>query len=161
MAPPEREFFPGADFGLRTIGATRYGLAICKDMHFAEMGLAYGTRQAAAMLVPAWDFDVDAEYEARLSALRGVENGYAMVRGAREGLLSVTDGMGRVVAETRSARLPGATLLARVPAPVPASTLYGRTGDLFGWLCTGAALLLLLAVCVPTPDWLQVRRRAA
>jgi len=151
MAPPEREFAPGSSYDLRDIGGTRYGLAICKDMHFAAMGRAYGTRQAGAMLVPAWDFGIDAWYAARLSALRGVESGFAMVRASREGLLTVTDAYGRIIAETPSAELPGAMLLAALPAAAPLPTLYGRIGDLFGWLCTGAALLMLLQPWVWRP----------
>ena len=146
MAPPEREFAPGSGYDLRDIGGARYGLAICKDMHFAAMGRAYGTRQAGVMLVPAWDFGIDAWYAARLSALRGVESGFAMVRAAREGLLTVSDAHGRILAEAPSAGLPGTTLLATVPATAPLPTLYSRIGDLFGWLCTGAALLMLLSL---------------
>lgn len=144
MAPPERDYATGAAFDVRTIDGTRFGLAICKDMHFAAMGRAYGARAAAAMLVPAWDFGLDAEYAARLSALRGVESGFAMVRASREGLLTVTDAVGRIVAETPSATLPGATLLAHLPAAPPVATWYARTGDIVGWLCLGAGLLLLV-----------------
>lgn len=147
MAPPEREFLPGSAYGVRAIGGTAYGLAICKDMHFAAMGRAYGERQAQAMLVPAWDFNLDARYAARMSALRGVESGFAMVRAARDGLLTVTDAYGRVVAAERSAPLPGAMLLAEVPA-ARVTTLYARAGDWFGWLCTGAALLMVLKVLI-------------
>ena len=151
MAPPERDFSPGADFAVRNIDGTRYGLAICKDMHFAGMGRAYGQRGAQAMLVPAWDFGLDGVYAARQSAMRGIESGFAMVRASREGLLTVTDAYGRIVAETPSAKLPGATLLARVPAAhVP--TPYSRHGDWFAWLCTAAALPLL---------WIAVRHRHA
>ena len=46
--------------------------------------------------------------------------------------------------ENASAPMPGTTLLGRVPAPLPGATLYARTGDLFGWLCTAAALVLVL-----------------
>jgi apolipoprotein N-acyltransferase len=152
MAPPERDFTPGIALDLRTVGGTRYGLAICKDMHFAAMGRAYGQKQAQAMLVPAWDFGEDSVYAARLSALRGVESGFAMVRAAREGLLTVTDAYGRIVAETRSAPLPGAVLLAHLPVQAPLQTLYQRTGDLFGWLCTGAALLMLALGWRRTPE---------
>lgn len=151
LAPPEREFLPGAAYDVRAIGGTRYGLAVCKDMHFASMGRAYGQRQVQAMLVPAWDFNADGRYAARLSALRGVESGFAMVRAAREGLLTVTDAYGRVIAETPSAGLPGATLLARVPAQHIA-TPYARWGDWFGWLATAGAALLLA--------WPAVTRRA-
>ncbi|UQA60452.1 nitrilase-related carbon-nitrogen hydrolase [Polyangium aurulentum] len=148
LAPPERDYLPGAAYPVREIAGTPYGLAICKDMHFAAMGRAYGQRQAQAILVPAWDFNADARYAARLSALRGVESGYAMVRSARDGLLTVTDAYGRVVAETRSAPLPGATLLSAVPA-ARLDTFYARTGDWFGWLATGAAALLLALPAIP------------
>lgn len=144
MAPPERDYAVGSAFDVRTIDGTRFGLAICKDMHFAAMGRAYGARAAVAMLVPAWDFGLDAEYAARLSALRGVESGFAMVRASREGLLTVTDAVGRIVAETPSATLPGATLLAHLPAAAPIATWYARSGDVIGWLCLGAGLLMLV-----------------
>jgi apolipoprotein N-acyltransferase len=144
LAPPERDFAPGAGFSVQAIGRTRYGLAICKDVHFAEIGRAYASRGAQALLVPAWDFGEDGEYAARLSAVRGVESGVSMLRAAREGLLTISDAYGRVVQETASAPLPGVTLLGRVPAPAQSVTPYSRTGDLFGWLCTAAALALML-----------------
>jgi apolipoprotein N-acyltransferase len=144
LAPPERDFAAGTGFNVQTIAGTRYGLAICKDVHFAGMGRAYADLGAEALLVPAWDFGEDGEYAARLSAVRGVESGAAMVRASREGLLTITDAYGRVVLETASAPMPGVTLLGRVPAPLPGATPYARTGDLFGWLCTAAALALAL-----------------
>jgi apolipoprotein N-acyltransferase len=94
--------------------------------------------------VPAWDFGEDGEYAARLSSVRSVETGMPMLRAAREGLLTISDAYGRVVAEKASAPLPGATLLGRVPAAAPGTTLYSRIGDLFGWLCTAVALVLML-----------------
>jgi apolipoprotein N-acyltransferase len=144
LAPPERDFAAGAAFDVQAIGGTRYGLAICKDAHFAEMGRAYAGLGAQALLVPAWDFGEDGEYAARLSAVRGVESGVAMVRASREGLLTISDAYGRVVLEKASAPLPGATLLGRVPSAAPSTTLYSRTGDFFGWLCTAAAAALVL-----------------
>jgi apolipoprotein N-acyltransferase len=144
LAPPERDFAAGSRFEVQAMAGTRYGLAICKDVHFAGMGRAYAGLGAQALLVPAWDFGEDGEYAARLSAVRSVETGLPMLRAAREGLLTVSDAYGRVVLETASAPLPGATLLGRMPEPLPFATLYSRTGDVFGWLCTAAALLLIL-----------------
>ena len=144
LAPPERGYAAGDAFAVQAIAGVRYGLAICKDVHFAEMGRAYARLGAQALLVPAWDFGEDAEYAARLSAVRGVESGVAMVRAAREGLLTISDPYGRVLQEQASAALPGVTMLGRVPAAAPAPTLYSRSGDLFGWLCTAAALPMLL-----------------
>jgi apolipoprotein N-acyltransferase len=142
MAPPEREFVAGSAFDVQAMAGSRYGLAICKDMHFAEMGRAYAGLGAQALLVPAWDFGEDGDYAARLSAVRGIETGMGMLRASREGLLTISDAYGRVLASTPSAGLPGATLLGRMPAALPGATLYTRTGDLFGWLCTASALLL-------------------
>jgi apolipoprotein N-acyltransferase len=144
LAPPERDYAAGAGFEVRAIDGTRYGLAICKDAHFAEMGRSYAGLGAQALLVPAWDFGEDGEYAARLSAVRSVETGMPMLRAAREGLLTISDAYGRVVVEKASAPLPGVTLLGRVPAPLSSPTLYSRTGDVFGWLCTAMAVLMLV-----------------
>jgi apolipoprotein N-acyltransferase len=144
LAPPERDYAAGDGFKVQAIDGTRYGLAICKDVHFAEMGRSYAGLGAQALLVPAWDFGEDGEYAARLSAVRGVESGIGMVRAAREGLLTISDAYGRVVAEKASAPLPGVTLLGRVPEAAPGGTFYARTGDLFGWVCTAAAIAMML-----------------
>jgi apolipoprotein N-acyltransferase len=151
LAPPERAYVAGSRFDTARIDGESYGLAICKDMHFAREGRAYGGMDVQAMLVPAWDFGEDGTYAARQSAVRGVESGFAMIRAAREGLLTVTDAYGRIVAETASARLPGATLLARAPAGAHVDTWYARGGDAFGWLCTAAALLLAVRGRISLP----------
>jgi apolipoprotein N-acyltransferase len=148
MAPPEREFVRGHVPALHDVEGARLGLAICKDMHFADVGRGYAQQAVQAMAVPAWDFTLDGVYAARLSALRGIEGGYAMARASRDGLLTVTDAYGRIIAETATAAFPGATLLSRLPAAQPTPTLYARIGDAFGWLA--------LALCVPMLVW---RRR--
>jgi apolipoprotein N-acyltransferase len=143
MAPPEREYAVGSGYDVREISGSAYGLAICKDMHFASLGRAYGERRAAAMLVPAWDFYYDRWLAARMTLTRGVENGYSVIRTSRDGLLTVSDAYGRVVAERDSAGLPGATMLVRATVSEPVSTLYTRIGDLFGWPTVVAAALLM------------------
>jgi apolipoprotein N-acyltransferase len=129
---------------VQTIGGYDYGLAICKDMHFAALGREYGQRHAAVMLVPAWDFDyLDGWMEARTTVVRGIENGYSVVRASREGLLTASDAYGRILAESPSSSLPGRTLLAKVVVTNPVPTLYTRIGNLLGWLCVAAAIVLL------------------
>jgi len=147
MAPPERRdgYIPGTGYNVATIDRHGYGLAICKDMHFAALGRAYGVRHAAVMLVPAWDFNyLDDWLEARTTVFRGVENGYSIVRTSREGLLTVSDPYGRVIAERRSSTMPGSTLLVKATVADPLPTLYTQLGDLFGWLCVVAAASFLL-----------------
>ena len=145
MAPPEREFLAGDQYPVNDIGGVRYGVAICKDMHFARLGREFGQRHARVMLVPAWDFDRDAIMAANMTKLRGVENGFMVVRSSRDGLLSITDAYGRVLAVNRSESLPGATLFATVAVGAPLTTVYTRIGDSFGWACVLAAIALLLA----------------
>jgi apolipoprotein N-acyltransferase len=147
LAPPERRdrFSSGTDYAVHTVAGRSYGLAICKDMHFAALGRAYGQRHASVMLVPAFDFDyLDAWMEARTTVVRGIENGYAVVRSSREGFLTVSDAYGRILAERPSSAMPGSSLLATAIVANPLPTLYTRIGNFFGWLCVVAAAILLL-----------------
>jgi len=54
------------------------------------------------LAVPAWDFVVDGRLHFRMALARGIENGFAMVRAAEQGLLTVTDGYGRTIASKTS-----------------------------------------------------------
>jgi len=152
MAPPERRdhYATGNGYTVATIAGARYGLAVCKDMHFSALGRAYGRRNASVMLVPAWDFAyLDGWLEERTTAFRGVENGYSIVRASREGLLSASDPYGRVLAETTSSVMPGRSLLVKVVVAPPVPTLYTRIGNLFGWLCVIAAPAFIVLSWMP------------
>lgn len=143
LAPPERDFLAASAYAVQPVAGQAMGLAICKDMHFAPLGQAYGAAGAQAMLVPAWDFQFDAWMGARMTVVRGVENGYAVLRAAREGVLTVSDAYGRVLAERASSSMPGSTLLAPLPAHPSVSTWAGWLGPLFGWLCVALGVILL------------------
>jgi len=155
MAPPERRdhYACGSSYTVYPISGLRYGLAVCKDMHFAALGREYGRRSASVMLVPAWDFAyLDGWMEERTTAFRGIENGYSIVRASREGLLSASDPYGRVLAETASGVMPGRSLLVKVAVAPPVHTLYTRIGNLFGWLCVVAAAAFLVL------GWMTLKR---
>jgi apolipoprotein N-acyltransferase len=145
MAPPEREFVAGHEYPVNDIDGVRFGVAICKDLHFARLGREFGQRAARVMLVPAWDFDRDADMAANMTKMRGIESGFMVVRSSRDGLLSITDAWGRVLAVNRSNTIPGATLFATVEVSPPVTTIYTRIGDSLGWLCVLAAAALILA----------------
>jgi apolipoprotein N-acyltransferase len=151
MAPPEREFVAGSEFPVNQIEGATYGVAICKDMHFGSLGRGFGKREAAVMLVPAWDFHDDAWMAASMTKMRGVENGYAVVRSSRDGLLSVSDAYGRMLAVAQSSSLPGTSLFAKLPVGPRVSTIYTRIGDALGWLCVAGLLVLI--------PWSVIRRR--
>ncbi|MBK6705078.1 MAG: hypothetical protein IPG56_15835 [Caulobacteraceae bacterium] len=145
----ESEFQPGtADLKFEN-GGVLYGVAICKDMDFPD--LARGYAGVDVMIVPAWDFDVDAWLHSRMAVLRGVENGYSIIRSARNGVLTVSDGYGRVTSQAPSG--PQTAYNVTAPATGLGATLYSRTGDVFGW-----TMLALAGVLIGWTIW--ARRRA-
>ncbi len=83
----------------------RWGLQICKDMDFPQLSRGYAAEGADLLLVPAWDFNLDRWLHARMAVLRAVENGFALARSARNGLLTLSDNRGRIIAEATT--VPG------------------------------------------------------
>lgn len=140
----EGDLTPGTEDMARTVGGTSYGLAICRDLIFEDLGRRYGRLGVSALLVPAWDFYRDAWMASEIAAMRGVENGYSVVRAGRESYLQASDRFGRVVVRQRSAFWPGAGVVADVPLGPPAPTIYTRAGNSFGWVCVGLAALTFL-----------------
>jgi apolipoprotein N-acyltransferase len=93
------------------------------------------------MLSPAWDFVSDGEYHARMAVLRGIEQGFSVIRTANQGRLTVSDPYGRIVAEALSSQEAVTTLL--VAAPVGnVQTVYRTLGDTFAWACVVLVTLL-------------------
>jgi apolipoprotein N-acyltransferase len=134
-----------------TIGTTRvvlphpqqkWGVAICKDMDFTSPSRLYGKDDAGLMLVPAWDFVVDATWHGHIALMRGVEDGFSIARAAKKGFLTVSDDRGRILGEVSSSSAPFATLLVSVPAQHE-WTVYQWLGDWFAW-----AAIAILAIVV-------------
>jgi apolipoprotein N-acyltransferase len=120
----------------------RWGLQICKDMDFPRLSREYGAESANLLLVPAWDFNLDRWLHARMAVMRAVENGFALARSARNGLLTLTDNRGRILAE--AATVPGrfVSITGKVSV-MREETFYTRTGDWFAWLCVAMFVSLL------------------
>ena len=116
-------------------------------MDYPNPARYYGQQQVGLVLVPAWDqgLDVDADWHGHLSLVRGVEDGFNMVRNAKNGFLTVSDDRGRILAEQPTHR-DGAmiTMLSTVPVHHVA-TFYERWGDWFAWLSLAALAGLLAA----------------
>jgi apolipoprotein N-acyltransferase len=120
----------------------RWGLQICKDMDFPRLSREYAIDGANLLLVPAWDFNLDGWLHARMAVLRAVENGFALARSARNGLLTLSDSRGRIVAE--KATVPGRFVSMTGKVNVSREeTFYTRTGDWFAWLCVAMFVSLL------------------
>ncbi|HEY4281593.1 MAG TPA: nitrilase-related carbon-nitrogen hydrolase [Chthoniobacterales bacterium] len=120
----------------------RWGLQICKDMDFPQLSREYGKEGANLLLVPAWDFGLDRELHSRMAVLRAVENGFALARSARNGLLTLSDNRGRILAEKATLPDQFVSLTGKLPVTTD-QTFYSRTGDWFAWAC-GVTLGILL-----------------
>jgi apolipoprotein N-acyltransferase len=117
-------------------------LAICKDLDFPATIRSDAQKDVRLMLVPAADFESDGWTHARMSIMRGVENGFAIVRAARNGLVTISDDRGRVIARGNT----NPTSITHVIANVPlgrGDTHYRRFGDYFARACVALAIVLL------------------
>lgn len=145
----KRYLLPGAEAGFAT-GTTRafvpgyahhVAVAICADLGHPDLGRDNARAGARLMAVPALDFDVDAWSQSRVQYLRGVENGFSVVRASRRGDLTLVDGNGRVLRETRADTPHSQTTVAGADLPLgDGPTIYTRYGDWFAWLCAGATI---------------------
>jgi apolipoprotein N-acyltransferase len=156
LPPFESHYTPGKSLTLfqahgSAIGQP-WGVAICKDFDFTEPARDYGRAGVGLMLAPAWDFRVDGFWHGHIAVMRAVEDGFSLVRAARNGLLTVADDRGRIIAETASNTSPFATLIATVHVGHD-KTLFLLLGDWFG---EGAIALLVAVVAVAV--WLPSRR---
>ena len=129
--------------GPRTL-ANGTGLEICKDMDFQAMIRTDAVAtQPELLAVPAWDFDKDDWSHGRVAIMRSVENGVPMARNARDGLLTLNDRYGRIVAKARTVG-PFTTLIGDLPLDGRGgNTLYDQIGDVFGWLCLALGIGLV------------------
>jgi apolipoprotein N-acyltransferase len=133
-------FKPGNRIAVFQQEDIKQGVAICKDLDFQQFMNQYGKKKIAVLYVPAWDFVRDGWLHSRMAILRSVEGGYAMVRNAREGRLSISDYRGKVLYESNSENKKTTTLTGEVPVEIH-STIYSKTGDWF------SVLILIAAGC--------------
>lgn len=131
-------------------------VAICKDLDFPATIRGDSQKNIRLMIVPAADFETDAWLHARMSIIRGVENGFAIVRAARNGLVTISDDRGRVIARSKT----NPTRITHVIADVSlgtGDTLYRRIGDTFAWACVALSFTVLILLYrfrtqPPTPE---------
>ncbi len=144
----KRYFVPGIETGyyrgevplMFHLDRSIAGVEICKDMDFPTWSRQYGEHNVNVLFVPAWDFTIDGRLHSRMAIMRGVENGFSIVRCAQQGLLTISDYRGRIIAEKSSSGAPEVMLL-DVVHPGPGKTFYAAFGDWFAWL---NILILLL-----------------
>jgi apolipoprotein N-acyltransferase len=136
-------FVQGKQISVFHLNNISSGVAICKDMDYSDFIRKYDENKTRVMYVPAWDFIKDGWLHSRMAILRGVENGYSIVRTARQGQLTISDHKGRVLYETSSTNDKTAMLVGKFQL-AETKTIYSRFGDWFGYLIVIAAIILIL-----------------
>jgi apolipoprotein N-acyltransferase len=137
-------FVSGKEIAAFKLEKISTGVAICKDLDYQNFMRKYGEGGAQILFVPAWDFIKDAWLHSRMAILRGVENGYAIARAARQGQLTISDYRGKVLYEASTANNNAAYLVGRVPLRTT-NTIYSKFGDWFGFVVVIASLYLVVA----------------
>ncbi|WP_288425226.1 nitrilase-related carbon-nitrogen hydrolase [uncultured Spirosoma sp.] len=140
----ESQFSAGRQTGLFPIDTLQAGVAICKDLDFPGTIRDYGQARTAVLFVPANDFRIDDWLHARMAILRGVENGFSVVRAARHGRLTISDSRGRVLYEAKTTIGNQAQLIGTVPLSAK-TTLFAYAGNWFGLLNLVVAFFIVLS----------------
>ena len=138
LLPSEAAYTPGVAPGIVGGGTA---MAICKDLDFPETIRRDARAGLRLMAVPAWDFGADGWLHGRMAIMRGVENGFAVVRAANGGLLTASDAQGRLIARKVVGPDHMDWILADLPLG-PGPTLYTRIGDIFPWATLALTFLL-------------------
>lgn len=145
---------PGTEISVLPEPEGTIGIEICRDMDYPELARRYAARGVGLVLVPAWEFGGDEVWHGHMALMRAVEDGFTLARTAKQGLLTVSDDRGRIIAESSTSPLREfTTLLATVPVRHD-PTLYERWGDWFAWLDLALSAALLLS-------FLQKKNKAA
>ncbi len=148
-------WYPTGSDGILKTEATPYGrlgAAICFDMDFPSFIHRLGTESADIVLVPAFDREPIRPYHTEVGLLRGIENGFSVVRQTNEGTSMAIDGAGRPIARQEFFETNDRLMLADVPTR-RAGTLYAPLGERFAYAGIGLAIALVV--------WGIVRRRPA
>jgi apolipoprotein N-acyltransferase len=121
----------------------RLSTAICFDMDFPGFIHQAAKQDVDIMLVPAFDWEQIKSFHTQVGLLRGVENGFSVVRQTNTGASMAVDYLGRVLAYQDFFTTPNRVMIADVPTQ-GVETVYGALGDWFAY----AAMLFAAGVSV-------------
>ncbi len=119
--------------------------AICYDFDFPALGREHGENGAGLVAVPSSDWRGIDIVHAGMASVRGIENGYSVVRPARWATSMAFDAYG--VARARGSWFEGQRLLIASVPVAKIDTVYGHLGDfvpLASGLVVALGLLLLI-----------------
>lgn len=143
----ERHMIRGSS--LDTIDAKklgRWGIAICKDVHFFSPLMPYSKQGINILFSPALNVDIDGWLHGRVAVMQGIAGNFVVARAAQQGLLSFSDSRGRVLDVASTTGKTEDTLLFRKITTGRGQSLYSQFGDWFAWLCIVALGILVIVI---------------
>jgi apolipoprotein N-acyltransferase len=123
----------------------KLGVMICQDDNFTDVARAYGRAGTQIMAVPTNDWRQVKDHHFENSLFRAVENRYAIVRAASNGISALISPRGRVLARVDHFEKGPTVIAARLPVMSPSATLYSLAGD---WPAALSAALLVVGFVV-------------
>jgi apolipoprotein N-acyltransferase len=148
-----KSWYPTDSDGILHAIDTPYGrlaTAICFDMDFPSFIHQAARQDVDIMLVPAFDWEQIKSFHTQVGLLRGIENGFSVVRQTNEGASMAVDYLGRVLAYQDFFTTPNRVMIVDVPTQ-GVETVYGALGDWFAY----AAMLFVAGTSV----WAIIRRK--
>jgi apolipoprotein N-acyltransferase len=136
-------WYPSKSDGIVPVIDTPFGkisTAICFDMDYPA--LINQAHNADIMLVPAYDTRKIDDFHTRVAFLRGIENGFSVIRHSNSGSSISADYYGNTLTYQNYFRTDERLMISDVPAK-GVKTLYGTTGELFLWLVFAAVPFML------------------
>jgi len=125
--------------------------AICFDMNFPDFIRKYGKKNVDILCVPANDWREITPYHANISAFRGIENGFSIVRAAGNGLSAAFHNDGRLISELNYFDSTERVIYADVEVD-KRNALYPYAGDFLPWLS------LLTVIIITTMSQIDKRK---
>jgi apolipoprotein N-acyltransferase len=149
-----KSWYPTGSDGALKVADTPYGrigAAICFDMDFPSFIHRFGRMKADIVLVPAFDTSGIRPYHTEVGLMRGLENGFSVVRQTNKGTSLAMDGSGRVLARQEYFETADRLMIADVPTKrIP--TVYAALGEWFAYASMAlAAGLALWGIVTPSP----------
>lgn len=124
------------------------GSMICQDDNFTDLAREYGKLATQVIAVPTNDWEQVKDYHLENSIFRAVENRYAVVRAATNGVSAIITARGQVLARLDPFQEGAGLIVAKLPV-FAGGTFYSLTGD---WMMLGGSFGLLILA------WLRRRQ---
>jgi apolipoprotein N-acyltransferase len=122
------------------LGRARLSGMICQDDNFTDLARRLGRHGVGLVAVPTNDWRQVKDHHLENSLFRPIENGYAIVRAASNGISVIASPRGEVLARADHFETGPQVIVADVPVGT-GRTLYSRLGDFWPVLCAVALLV--------------------